>query len=55
MKKPIAGEEAIRVIETLETLPLNRRVEIFRDLTPEAREELIQSCVPTQRDSETML
>jgi hypothetical protein len=43
MKMPVASEEAIRVIEAFEGLPLKRRVEIFRDLTPEAREELVQS------------
>ena len=42
MKKPTSTEEAIRIIETFDALPTEQRVEIFRNLSPQAREELIQ-------------
>ncbi len=42
MKKPTSTEEAIRIIETFDTLPAEQRVEIFRNLSAQAREELIQ-------------
>lgn len=42
MKKPTSTEEAIRIIETFDTLPTEKRVQIFRNLSAQAREELIQ-------------
>ena len=35
-------ESAVRVIESFDTLPLERRVQIFSELSPEAREELVK-------------
>jgi len=41
MKNPEDSNEAIRIIERFESLPIERRVAIFRDLSPQAREELV--------------
>lgn len=43
MGKADSTHEAVRIIEAFETLPVARRVEIFRDLSPQAREQLIAS------------
>jgi hypothetical protein len=42
MTKLSSRDEALQVIETFDSLPAKRKIEIFRDLSPEAREELVQ-------------
>jgi hypothetical protein len=42
MKNEISREEALRVLDTFDSLPIERRVHIFRDLSAEAREELLE-------------
>ena len=42
MKDTESAESAVRVIETFDTLPVERRVQIFSELSPEAREELVK-------------
>jgi len=42
MKDTESPESAVRVIETFDALPLERRVQIFSELSPEAREELVR-------------
>jgi hypothetical protein len=42
MKAPTSTEEANLIIERFETMPIDRRIEIFRQLSPRAREELIE-------------
>ncbi len=42
MTKLSSRDEALRIIETFDALPSKRKVEIFRDLSPEAREELLE-------------
>lgn len=42
MKAPTSTEEAIRIIEQFDTMPIDNRIEIFRRLSPRAREELIE-------------
>lgn len=37
-----SSESALRVIETFDAQPLERRVQIFSELSPEAREELVK-------------
>lgn len=41
MKQPGSTEEALRVVERFELLPIEKRLDIFRKLSAEAREELI--------------
>ena len=43
MDKPRSTEQALSIIERFESLPIERRVEIFRKLSPQSREELIQT------------
>ncbi|MDQ7784411.1 MAG: DUF6178 family protein [Desulfomonilaceae bacterium] len=43
MEKRDSVEEAIRIVEVFNTLPIEKRVSIFRDLSAKAREELISS------------
>ncbi len=43
MQNKISDEQAIKVIEAFDALPLERRLEVFRELSPIAREELAQS------------
>jgi len=43
MKDSISREEALRLLEKFHSLPLDRKVDIFRDLSPEAREELVDT------------
>jgi hypothetical protein len=40
--KDQSTEEALQVIETFDALPVERRLEIFRNLSPEAREQLME-------------
>lgn len=42
MKEPTSTEDAIRIVERFDTLPVGRRVDIFRGLSAQAREELIE-------------
>jgi len=35
-------DEALQIIETFDALPTKRKIEIFCDLSPEAREELVE-------------
>jgi hypothetical protein len=42
MKDVESTESAARIIETFDTLPVERRVQIFSELSPEAREELVK-------------
>jgi Family of unknown function (DUF6178) len=42
MKQSLPTEKALRVIETFDTLPTEQRVEIFRELSPRGREELLE-------------
>jgi len=42
MKDTESPESAVRVIETFDALTLERRVQIFSELSPEAREELVR-------------
>jgi len=42
MEHPLSTEKAVRIIETFDSLPVEQRVEIFRDLSPKGREELIE-------------
>jgi hypothetical protein len=42
MKRPASTEEAVRIIETFDALPLEQRVDVFARLTPAAREELLE-------------
>jgi hypothetical protein len=43
MSTVASADEAIRIIETFNSLPIERRVEVFRDLSAEAREGLISA------------
>ena len=43
MGTSITSEDAVRVIETFNALPADRRISVFRDLSPTAREELIST------------
>ena len=42
MTKLSSRDEALQIIETFDALPTKRKIEIFRDLSPEAREELVE-------------
>ena len=42
MKKPTSTEDALRIVETFDILPDEKRVAIFRQLSAQAREELIE-------------
>lgn len=42
MDKGDSSETAVRVIESFDSLPLEKRLEIFSRLSPEARQELLQ-------------
>jgi len=42
MKGPRSTDEAIRIIERFDSLPVENRLDIFRKLSPQAREELIE-------------
>jgi Family of unknown function (DUF6178) len=42
MKHSLPTEKAVRIIENFDSLPAEQRVEIFRDLSPKGREELVQ-------------
>jgi hypothetical protein len=42
MKHPLPTEKAVRIIENFDRLPADQRVEIFRDLSPIGREELVE-------------
>jgi hypothetical protein len=42
MKDSLPTEKAVRIIETFDTLPAKQRVEIFRELSPRGREELLE-------------
>jgi hypothetical protein len=42
MKYPSPTEKAVRIIENFDRLPADQRVEIFRDLSPIGREELVE-------------
>jgi hypothetical protein len=43
MPEKISNEQAIKVIQSFDALPLERRLEVFRNLSPLARQELAQS------------
>ena len=42
MKHPSPTEKAVRIIENFDRLPADQHVEIFRDLSPIGREELVE-------------
>ena len=42
MTKLSSRDEALQIIETFDALPTERKIEIFSDLSPEAREELVE-------------
>ncbi|MBI4963548.1 MAG: hypothetical protein HY913_09755 [Desulfomonile tiedjei] len=42
MKDMETAESSVRVIESFDALPLDRRIRIFSELSPEAREELVR-------------
>jgi len=42
MTKLSSRDEALQIIETFDALPTKRKIEILRDLSPEAREELVE-------------
>ncbi|MEJ2717591.1 MAG: DUF6178 family protein [Deltaproteobacteria bacterium] len=43
MKVPRSTGEALRIIERFDSLPIEKRLEVFRKLSSQAREELIQT------------
>ncbi|MCL4552925.1 MAG: hypothetical protein M1305_05165, partial [Candidatus Marsarchaeota archaeon] len=42
MKQSLPTEKAVRIIETFDTLPVDQRVLVFKDLSPRGREELLE-------------
>jgi hypothetical protein len=43
MKNTGSREEALRIVEKFNSLPIERRVEVFRELSSQAREELVET------------